>query len=252
MRSQRKHPLLLALVCLLALPLIGRAQMAVAAFEAANKLYEEGKYSDAASAYRKILQSGDVSAAVWFNLGNACFKSSQIGHAIAAYAQAKQLAPRDPDVRANLQFARNQVSGPTLMPSRWQQWLGQLRLNEWATLAAGAFWLEFLLLGLRQWLPTLKSATRGLVIAIGVAVLVTAAGLTAAWRQTRVNATAIVIARETTVHAGPLPESPTAFKVNDGAELRVLDRKDQWLQVGAGSQRIGWVRQDEVLLSPQS
>ena len=50
------------------------------------------------------------------NLGNAYFKSGQLGKAIAAYREAEQMSPRDPDVRANLRFARNQVQGPTLRP----------------------------------------------------------------------------------------------------------------------------------------
>ena len=33
---------------------------------------------------------------------------------------------------------------------------------------------------------------------------------------------------------------------HDGAELRVLDRKDDWLQVSDGARRIGWVKRSEV------
>ena len=98
-----------------------------AEFNAANKLYAEGKFAEAASAYEKILQSGAVSPALYFNYGNAEFKSGNLGRAIAAYRQAAQLTPRDAEVRANLDFARNQVQGPTLRESRWSrsaEWLG--------------------------------------------------------------------------------------------------------------------------------
>ena len=83
-----------------------------AEFNAANKLYAEGKFAAAADAYQKIFQSGAVSPALYFNYGNAEFKSGNLGRAIAAYRQAAQLAPRDAEVRANLEFARNQVQGP--------------------------------------------------------------------------------------------------------------------------------------------
>ena len=136
------------------------------AFESANKLYEEGKFAEAAAAYQKLAQSGQVSAALYFNLGNAFFKSSQNGRAIAAYRQAEQLNPRDPDLRANLQFARNQTQGPTLSPSRWQRWLGRLTLNEWTLLAAGAIWLLLLLLAFLQWRPALKPALRTYVLCL--------------------------------------------------------------------------------------
>ena len=114
--------------------------------------------------YEKILQSGAISPALYFNYGNAEFKSGNLGRAIAAYRQAAELAPRDAEVRANLDFARNQVQGPTLRESRWslQDWLGTLTLNEWTGLAAAAFWLLFGLLAARQIRPALKTALRGL------------------------------------------------------------------------------------------
>ena len=150
-------------VAILALcPLVSRAGISATAFEAANKLYEEGKFSDAATAYAKLLQGGQTSAALYFNLGNAFFKSGQIGRAIAAYRLAGQLTPRDPDVRANLQFARNQTQGPAVVPNRWQRWLGRLTLNEWTVLAACAVWLWLVVLAVLQWRPSLRPASEEL------------------------------------------------------------------------------------------
>src|SRR5204863_6861501 len=95
-----------------------RAENAPSVFEAANRLYFEGKFSEAATTYGILEQSGEKSPALYFNWGNALFKSGQIGRAIAAYRQAEALAPRDPDIRANLQFARKQRQAPTLSPNK--------------------------------------------------------------------------------------------------------------------------------------
>src|SRR5258705_237395 len=123
--ASRVHSGLCSLAVLLfvfiSLPLF--AQASLADFAVANKLYYENKFGDAAVAYERLIQSGRASAAVYFNLGNAWFKSGQLGRAIAAYRRAESLTPRDPDVRANLQFARNQAQGPTFIPNRWQLWV---------------------------------------------------------------------------------------------------------------------------------
>jgi len=218
-------------------------------FEGANKLYEEGKFTEAASAYQRLLQSGQTSVALWFNLGNAYFKSGQIGRALAAYRTAEQLDPRDPDLRANLQFARNQVQGPTLPPSRWQRWLGRLTLNEWTVLAAALVWLFLILLAVLQWRPRLKPALRPYIIGLGVLIVLLCVCVAAALRQTRFTRIAIVTARDASAHNGPFAESATAFTVHDGAELQVLDQKDEWLQVSAGPRRIGWLRRDQTLVT---
>jgi len=239
-----------AMLGLLLCPLPGRAEISATAFESANKLYEEGKFSDAATAYARLLQGGQTSAALYFNLGNAFFKSGQIGRAIAAYRLAGQLTPRDPDVRANLQFARNQTQGPTLSPNRWQRWLGRLTLNEWTVLAACAVWLWLVLLAVLQWRPGLRTAFRGYGVALAIAALALCALAGAAFYQARVSRVEIVIAKEADVRNGPLTESKTAFTAHDGAELQVLDQKDEWLEVSAGPREIGWLRRDQVL-TPQ-
>src|SRR5579859_917403 len=112
-------------------------------FDRGNQLYDAGKFNEAIAAFQGVVRSGRTSPAVWFNLGNAWFKAGQLGHAIAAYRQAEQLAPRDPDLRANLKFARAQVQGPTLIPGWSQRLLGRLSLNEWTWVAVVSVWVWF-------------------------------------------------------------------------------------------------------------
>jgi tetratricopeptide (TPR) repeat protein len=219
---------------------------AVARFDAANKLYEQGKFREAAAAYESILKAGVASPALYFNLGNALFKSAQIGRALVAYRQAEQLAPRDPDVRANLRFARNQVSGPAWLPGRLERWVGRLSLNEWTALTAGSFWLTFLALAAAQLRPALARAGRQVAILAAAGTVFFGTGLGLALANQVARETAVVIAREVTVRNGPFAESPEAFTVHDGAELRVLDRKDDWLQVTDGRRRPGWLQRDAV------
>jgi len=230
-------------------PMCSSGAASAIAFDSANKLYEEGKFAEAATAYETLAKSGQSAAALYFNLGNAFFKSGQIGRSIAAYRQAEQLTPRDPDLRANLQFARNQTPSPTLLPSRWQRWLGRLTLNEWTLLAASAVWLWLILLAVLQWRPSLKPTLRTHVISLTLLAGLSCACVAAALREARFTRTAIVITRETAVRYGPLAESPTAFTVHDGAELRILDQKDEWLQVTTDPRRVGWLRRDQVLIA---
>ncbi len=227
-----------------------RAESSAGAFEAANRLYEQGKFAEAATAYEKMLQSGQASAALYFNLGNAFFKASQMGRAIAAYRRAEQMSPRDPDLRANLQFARNQVQGPTLSLTWWERGLGKLNLNEWTWVAVAALWFWLITLTLRQWRPGWQRQLRTPTIGLGIATVFLCGCCAAALYEDQHSPEAIVVAREAVVRQGPLDEAQTAFTVRDGSELRVLDRKDEWLQVSTDARRSGWVRRDQVLLTP--
>lgn len=215
-------------------------------FDSANRLYEQGKFSDAAASYEKIVRSGLVSSALYFNLGNAYFKSSHVGRAIAAYREAEKLSPRDPDIRANLQFARNQVQNPTLPPDQFHRWLARLTVNEWTTLGAIALWLCLLPLTIMQIRPALKRSFRNLAIVSGVATVVFSC-CAAATLPSRSAESVVVIAPEAILRSGPLDEAPQSFIAHDGAELSVLDTKDNWLQVTTGP-RHGWIKAEQVLL----
>ena len=85
--------LILLLLALTGLPARSLADDVAAAFDQANRLGEQGKYADAIAAYEKILGSGRASPALYFNLGNAWFKSGHLGRAILSYRLAARLAP---------------------------------------------------------------------------------------------------------------------------------------------------------------
>jgi tetratricopeptide (TPR) repeat protein len=222
------------------------------AFDAANKLYYGGKFSEAVAAYENILYSGQKSAALYYNLGNSYFKNGQIGKAIAAYREAEKMTPRDPDIRANLQFARNQIQGPTLTLARGERALSKLTLNEWTLLAAAALWLCFVILAVREWRPSLKRPLRPYLSVAAIACVLLFACVGISWSANRSTRTAIVIGRDVPVRRGPLEDANSAFTVHDGAELRVLDQNNEWFQVTSDPSRIGWVRRDQVLVSPET
>jgi tetratricopeptide (TPR) repeat protein len=238
----------LFLALCLAAPRLSAADLA-GRFETANKFYEEGKYSDAAAAYDKLIADGNVSAALYFNRGNALFKLGQTGRAIASYRLAQRLAPRDADVRSNLQFARARARGGSTYPiNRWTAWLEMLSLNEWTRLAALAVWLFFILLALGQWRQSLQPRLRNYLFAAGALVLLWGGCLALRVNQDLLTSSAIVVVGEANVRNGPLEESQSIFKVRDGVELDVIDKKDDWLQVVDSNERMGWLRQDQVMM----
>ncbi|MDB6020298.1 MAG: hypothetical protein JWQ04_155 [Pedosphaera sp.] len=218
-------------------------------FESANKLYEQGRYSEAVNAYDKLLEGGNVSESLYFNRGNAFFKLGQIGRAIASYRQAQQLAPRDRDLRANLQLARTRARGGSpYHGDQWRYWLGSVSLNEWTLLSVAALWAFFILLAVKQWRPAFSGSLRNFIMASASAAACFGLCLGVTLNVDYLRSSAIVIVGEADVRNGPLEESPSIFKVRDGAELDVTDKKDGWLQVVDPAQRIGWVHESQVLL----
>lgn len=219
-------------------------------FDLANRLFAEGKFAEAATAFDHLLESGGVSAAVYFNRGNAFFKAGQLGRAVSSYLEGQKLSPRDPDLKANLQIVRTQVQGGTPRPiDPWTRWIRALSLGEWCWLTTICVWVFFGWLALAQKRSEIGRRFRGGMLAeamLGVFLGICALSL---YVNQYSNPPAVVIAGEADIRNSPFEEAQSAFKVRDGVELAVLDRKDGWLQVFDPAQRLGWINAKQVLIS---
>jgi tetratricopeptide (TPR) repeat protein len=239
--------LIRVLLALLALMISAGAAEISSDFENANRLYEKGDYAAASAAYQKAAEQGRVSAALLFNLGNAAFKNGQPGRAIAAYRKAQALAPRDPDIRANLRFARESVPGNTSRMSVGERLARIFTLREAAVISTALVWVWFGLLATGQMRPQWKNQLRLWQTAAGVFAVVFAGYYWANCFYQLSHASVVVTAAgSSAVRFGPLEESQTSYSVRDGNELRIVGRKDAWVQVSDASGRVGWIAARDV------
>lgn len=222
-----------------------RAENATAQFDQANKLYEQGKFAEAAAAYQKLMESGPASAALHFNLANARLKSGETGQAILHYKLAQRLAPRDPDIETNLQFARSKTAQPAA--TSWLRWARWLSLNELAVTTAAALWLWFSLLAGGQFWAERREALRPFTRWTGTLAIALGLWLGWLWLDQIARHPAVVVAKEAVIRLGPFEESQSAFILHDGAEVAVRNRKSDWLQIRTSSGRLGWVRADQIV-----
>lgn len=226
------------------LMLIASLQPLVAAdFEEANRLYEKEEFSASALQYRELIRSGQESAAVWFNLGNALFKSGEAGRGIYSYRRAVRLAPRDPDIRANLMFARKEVAGAFAPESSsWAGFFRYLSTREWMWFTAIVVSGFFLLLAWREarsssGLP-IRSTAFGAILVAGLSLI--------AHSQWDESDEGVVVAAKVSARYGPLEDSKSFFQLKDGEEVKITGSKGEWIQVVNTSGQSGWVLSAEV------
>jgi hypothetical protein len=122
--------------------------------------------------------------------------------------------------------------------------LGRLSLNEWTWTAAACFWAWLLLLAFGQLRRPLKPVLRPYILWLGLGTAAVLGLFGAALYFDRFVSHAIVIASEATARQAPLDESQAAFTLHDGAEVEVLDQKEQWIQVQVDRRRTGWVHKE--------
>ena len=76
-------------------------------FNNATEFYNNGEYSKAIDNYKQILDNGEHSSSLYFNLGNSYYKLNAIGPSIYYYEKALLLSPNNEEIKNNLRFAQN-------------------------------------------------------------------------------------------------------------------------------------------------
>lgn len=217
----------------------GPGLRAASDFDQARKAYEQGDFPAAVAGFERALHGAPGGVGVLYNLGNAHFRQGELGRALAAWRQAEGITPRDPALRHNLELIRRRLGQPPA--PIWRRWVGRLTLDEWAMGAVGLVWVwaAWTLWGrLRPEHARVGSGVRAVLG--GAAGLVVAAWLTA-WVSVVRGPNAAVAGREVPARFGPLEESEIAVTLVDGAEVRVEQRRNEWVRVVDGEGRGGWV-----------
>lgn len=220
----------------------------------ANQKYEAGQYADAAAIYEAIVDSGLHNSTVYYNLGNAYFKQGDLGRAILNYRRAHLLAPRDPDILANLGITRAQTADKLEAPTEGT-WANVIQfMEEWLTLreatllALGLWLLICLLLVIVIVKPVLR---RWLLIASGVMALFLVIGLFSITNRASAaenTPPAVIVAPQVDVTSGPggAGQYLVEFNLHAGAEVRVLESRSGWERITLPGDLQGWVPDEAV------
>lgn len=221
-------------------------------FRMANKFYEDKDYASAIRLYENLLKQGLESAALYFNLGNAYFKSGDLGYATLYYLRAKRLAPGDEDIQQNLEFARQfarvQMEGVALNPinSFVASLVDTYRLSFLAWVTSSLFILFIFLLMARWGTGLNNSAIRAAMVFV-LLLLVAVASLTAfKYRHDYLTRRGVIIAEESPVLTGPSEQSDVELDGAPGLIVEILDESGDYYSVLFENKRRGWIRKELV------
>src|SRR5207253_7223505 len=113
------------------LPTPSLLAQADAEFAKANQEFAQGHFKEAISGYEALIRAGQWSANVFYDLGNAYFRTSDFGGAIVNYERALALEPHHPEATANLQIARDEARALEMQPSRLERYLQVATINQY-------------------------------------------------------------------------------------------------------------------------
>ncbi len=227
----------------------GADTAAAARFAAANDAYGRGAYAEAVSAYEELRAAGFSTAALHYNLGNALFKTGRLAPAIAAHERALRLSPRDPDIRANLDYLKSLTvdrlsPAPSPLTALGVAFVLDLTSPDQDAIVFLATWL---LAGgavagaLAAGRERARKAALYAAATFLVPALLSGASLAVKSYLESTRAYGVVLEPEANVLSGAGEENPTLFTVHEGLKVRLHARSADWVQVSLENGLTGWL-----------
>ncbi len=211
--------------------------------------YKKGNFQQAITDYKGLLRNS-VSPEIYYNLGNAYFRSDSLAQAILAYERAHRLSPGDKDINFNLQFARSKTIDKIVPQSEvvfatWYRSLINLTsADTWATISIIAITLALILMLVYLFGPQMTLRKVGF---FGAATFLLVFALTTlfAWSQHEAitnDTGAIVISPSISVKKTPVQNAADAFVLHEGTRVEVSDSSMAgWCGVQLSDGREGWI-----------
>lgn len=221
-------------------------------FSHANEAYRQGRYDEAIPAYHAILDLGVESGPLYYNVGNAFLKSGRTSEALWAYLKAKTLMPRDPDLAANLSYAKSlhpNVDGVSLSIPPLIRWLtiGTIfSLDELSTALLLLLWAAAIAWALVGWAPRARALTRPVAWCVSLATTVVLAALVVQTVCVDGVPKAVTVGKGVEVKFAPQESGTLHFTLPQGAVVRVLGREFGWVQVARADGKSGWVKENAL------
>lgn len=217
--------------------------------------YTDGKFSDASAAWTFIEESGQKSAKLYYNLGNAWFKQGNYPKAILNYERALRLDPSYSDARYNLEFTSNFVQDKIepvpefILKSVARKVCYVMGSNAWAVI-----FLVLLAAALVMGLLFLLGSSVGKRRAgfyCGIVLLLLSAGALSfsIWQKSDSvkTDTAIVMSPVSSVKSSPSSgSSKDLFVIHEGTKVTILDEVGSWKNIALADGRQGWITSNEL------
>lgn len=221
----------------------------------ADKAYQDNDFKGAIEKYESIINGGQESADIYYNLGNSYYKDKNIAKAVLNYERALLLSPGDGDIRYNLEMAKSKTIDKVTPKSEIfiVTWVNTIRNlmseSSWSVFAISCFILFILATAAYIFGSKIVVKKLGFSAAVIFLFLTVVANLFAdAQKDKLINRNgAIVMQSSVTVKSTPDESGTDLFVLHEGTKVYINDNSMKgWKEVSLEDGTRGWVPTESI------
>lgn len=210
-------------------------------FAKANREYAAGHFREAISDYESLVHSGEWSANVFYDLGNAWFRAGDFGKAILNYERALALDPRHPEAEANLRIARDEARALELRKDATERVLTFATPTQYSVAATIAFWMAIFVAAR---LVFARHRAGGLIWLLIISMAILAGSIFALYSMENGasgQAHAIVIGQNVEARLAAADNANSVLALPPGSEINILSTRGDWIYATLPNDQRGWI-----------
>ncbi len=239
-----------ALMLLFFVPMILLADGARTLFEQANDAYEKEDYDSTISLLDSLLSVGLESPELYYNLGNAWFKKSEMPKAILYYEKAKKLDPNNVDINYNLELANTKIADRIepipefFLKKWWRSTLVFLNESQWmiVNVISYSILMVFVIIFFISKSKSIKQSSFFIGIILLSISLITGLMGYQSNQIVHTHNTAIVFTPTINVKSSPNENANTIFVIHQGTKVELVDHLKSWYRIKLANGSVGWMK----------
>ena len=222
--------------------------------DSASVAYSKGEFSKAAKFYEMVLSSGKEAPEVYFNLGNAYYKSNNIARAILNYERAIKLDPNNEDFNFNLKLANQRIEdkideAPRMFLAQWKNSLvGLMTEKGWSQLCIVLVLFSLALFAL--FIATQQRVLKQLGFYGGAVLFILSISIFFIAKH-KYNLTingneAVITASSITVTGSPNEKGTKLFIIHEGTKVNITQEDSEWTEIKIANGNTGWIKRTQL------
>lgn len=223
-------------------------------WQSGNKAYADGNYTEAIKEYQAIIDGGEYSLELYYNLGNAYYKADSIGKAILYYNKALRIDPSHDDARHNLALAEKRITDKAAEESEFflTRWLRSLRdtmsCTTWSILSLISFAVTLACVLLFLLASRISLRKTGFYCALSALLLFVATTSFAVSSRNEIltHDEAIILSSAISTKSSPDRSATELFVLHEGTKVRVVAEHNGWCEVVLPDGKKGWVEKIHI------
>ena len=219
----------------------------------ADDAYSKGKYLDAIESYEAALKKGK-SANLYYNLGNAYYRTDNVTRAIINYEKARLLAPGDDDIIHNLEVARSKTidniqPGEKIFFKVWYENIKtSMGIDTWATLSLVSLVVALLLFLVYLFVKNMMLRKVAFYLSVALVIVFILGNVFASQLKdyTTNSKCAVIVSPTATAKKTPTEQGADACILHEGTRGDVIDALKGWYEIRLADGTEGWISETDV------